>query len=159
MNVEGVLLWGFIATTALESVLAGSQALRLTRMSIPLMLGTTVTADWDRARLWGLAMHFVNGIAFSFVYALMFETWRRSTWWIGGLTGAAHGFVMLVIVVPALPAVHHRMASEDRQAGLTPLLEPPGLLALNYGRGTPLVTTAAHVLYGVILGSFYQLAG
>lgn len=32
-------------------------------------------------------------------------------------------------------------------------------MALNYGRRTPLVTLAAHLAYGVILGAFYELAG
>lgn len=159
MNVESVLLWGFLATLALETILTGSQGLRLTRMSLPLMLGTIFTVDWDRARAWGLGIHFVNGIAFSFLYALAFESWGRAGWWPGALLGAAHGLVMLVLVVPMLPAVHGRMASEDRQAGPTPLLEPPGFLALNYGRGTPGVTMAAHVAYGLVLGSFYQLSG
>jgi hypothetical protein len=36
-------------------------------------------------------------------------------------------------------------------------LQPPGFLALNYGRRTPLVTVAAHLLYGAILGAFYRL--
>ncbi|MBT2457121.1 hypothetical protein [Streptomyces sp. ISL-86] len=34
------------------------------------------------------------------------------------------------------------------------LLEPPGFLMLNYGRGTPTVTLAAHLAYGTIVGGF-----
>jgi hypothetical protein len=32
------------------------------------------------------------------------------------------------------------------------VLEPPGLLALNYGAGTPVVTLVAHLVYGAVLG-------
>jgi hypothetical protein len=32
------------------------------------------------------------------------------------------------------------------------VLEPPGLLGLNYGGQTPVVTIAAHLTYGVALG-------
>lgn len=32
------------------------------------------------------------------------------------------------------------------------MLEPPGLLGLNYGTQTPLVAIAAHLAYGVALG-------
>ena len=35
-------------------------------------------------------------------------------------------------------------------------LEPPGFMALNYGRRTPLVTFVARTVYGAILGGFYQ---
>ncbi|MBI4512523.1 MAG: hypothetical protein HY702_00295 [Gemmatimonadetes bacterium] len=37
-------------------------------------------------------------------------------------------------------------------------LEPPGFLALNYGRQTPLLSLLAHVVYGAVLGGFYRLA-
>ena len=36
-------------------------------------------------------------------------------------------------------------------------LQPLGFLALNYGRRTPIVTFMSHVVYGAILGAFYQL--
>jgi hypothetical protein len=36
------------------------------------------------------------------------------------------------------------------------VLEPPGLLALNYGIATPLVTVTAHVVYGIVLGLALQ---
>jgi len=48
--------------------------------------------------------------------------------------------------------VHPRMASERAGRESRTVLEPPGMMALNYGRETPLVATAAHVLYGVVLG-------
>jgi hypothetical protein len=51
-----------------------------------------------------------------------------------------------------LVGVHPRMASERAGPGSTAVLEPPGLLALNYGRQTPLVALAAHLAYGTALG-------
>jgi hypothetical protein len=51
-----------------------------------------------------------------------------------------------------LVAVHPRMASERAGPASTSVLEPPGLLALNYGTQTPLVTLAAHLAYGTSLG-------
>jgi hypothetical protein len=50
------------------------------------------------------------------------------------------------------------MASEQRGPEPTRELEPPGFMALNYGRQTPLITILAHLVYGGILGAFYQLA-
>ena len=47
----------------------------------------------------------------------------------------------------------------DELHGPTPTrwLQPPGFLALNYGRGTPLVALVAHVAYGAIIGEYYEL--
>ncbi|MCR4347837.1 MAG: hypothetical protein NUV55_11640 [Sulfuricaulis sp.] len=38
-------------------------------------------------------------------------------------------------------------------------LKPPGFMALNYGRQTPLITLLAHVVYSAMLGGFYRLVG
>ena len=56
------------------------------------------------------------------------------------------------MIVPLLPGVHPRMASERAGLSTGTALEPPGLLGLNYGRETPLVTMGAHVLFGMVLG-------
>jgi hypothetical protein len=48
------------------------------------------------------------------------------------------------------------MVSDFRGPQPTRLLEPPGFLATNYGRGTPVVTFIAHAAYGAILGAFYM---
>ena len=76
-------LWGFVGTVVLTGLLAGSQGLGLTRMNIPFMLGTMVTGDRDRAKLLGFGMHLINGWLFALGYAAAFESWRRTTWWLG----------------------------------------------------------------------------
>ena len=68
LNVASWMLWGFAATVVLTTILAGSQGLGMTRMNIPYLLGTMVTSDRDRAKPIGVALHVINGWAFSFVY-------------------------------------------------------------------------------------------
>ena len=58
-----------------------------------------------------------------------------------------------------LPAVHPRMGNELTAANSSPLLEPPGFLLRNYGRGTPIATLLAHIAYGAIVGGFASIAG
>src|SRR5829696_3773580 len=157
MNKRNVSLWGFVGTVVLTTILSGSQRLGLTRMNIPFMLGTMVTPDRDRAQLMGFGMHFVNGWVFASVYATAFEGWRRATWWLGAAIGLVDGLFVLVAVLPPLPAMHPRMASEQEGPTPTRQLEPPGFMALNYGRRTPITVIVAHLLYGAILGAFYRL--
>jgi len=59
------------------------------------------------------------------------------------------------VVLPLLPGVHPRMVSDSRGPEPTRLLEPPGFLATNYGRNTPIITILVHIVYGAILGAFY----
>jgi hypothetical protein len=159
VNLGSVLLWGFVATTVLTTLMAGAQGLGVSRMSIPFVLGTMVTPNRDRAPLVGFAIHLVNGWLFALLYAAAFESLGWATWWLGGAFGLVHGVAILTAVMPLLPGLHPRMASESRGPEPTPGLEPPGFLALNYGRPTPAVALVAHVLYGVILGGFYRVVG
>lgn len=157
MNWRGTALWGFVATLVLTSLMAGSQALGLTRMNIPFMLGTMTTPNRDRAKLIGFALHLVNGWLFAGLYAAAFQSWRRASWWRGAVIGLVHATFVLVAAMPLLPALHPRMASEQRGPTPTRHLEPPGFLALNYGRRTPLSVILAHIVYGAILGAFYRI--
>jgi hypothetical protein len=159
VNVVSIVLWGFVATVFLTTLMAAGQGLGLSRMSIPFMLGTAFTADRDRAMTIGFAFHFINGWLFAFFYAVMFEDLGLTSWWLGGAIGMAQGLTVLILLMPILPYLHPRMASEHRGPEPTRALEPPGFLALNYGRQTPAITLLAHVVYGAILGSCYRLVG
>jgi hypothetical protein len=64
--------------------------------------------------------------------------------------------ILLVLLLPMLPHLHPRMATEYQGPGGGRTLQPPGFLALHYGYRTPLTTLLAHAVYGAILGS--QLA-
>ena len=157
MNHPAVLLWGLLATGLLTTLMRLSQAFHLTRMDVPFLLGTMVTSNRDRAKLIGFVMHFVNGWLFAFLYAAFFKGFGFASWWLGAGMGLAHALFVLVVVLPLLPGVHPRMASEFHGPQPTRLLEPPGFLALNYGYQTPLATVVAHVAYGLVLGSFYEV--
>jgi hypothetical protein len=157
MHWIGVIAGGLVATAALTIVESLGLWLGLSRMSIPIILGTMVSADRDRATFIGTIIHLLVGWAFAVLYALTFEAAGFATWWFGALLGLGHELFMLGVIMPALPAVHPRMASERQGPDPTRALEPPGFLALNYGRQTVLVGAAAHVLYGGILGALYQV--
>ena len=157
MNWESWLLWGFVATLALSTLLSGSQGLGLTRMNFPYLLGTMFTPDRDRAKVYGFFYHVINGWFFSLVYVLIFESMREANWWIGTLLGIGHALFMLVVVMSLMPGVHPRIASESHGPTANRMLEPPGFMALNYGYQTPLSIVLAHIVFGIILGAFYHL--
>jgi len=150
------LLWSFVATLFLTGLMSGSQNMGLTRMNIPYMLGTMVTPDRDRAKLAGSFLHFLNGWMFAFLYTAAFDSWRKAGWWRGAAIGIDHALFVLAVGVPLLPALHPRMAGEEYGPSPTKQLEPPGFMALHYGPRTPISVVLAHVIYGAILGQFYQ---
>ena len=152
MDWAGWAVFGLMATTALTAVMITAQLAGLTRLDIPLLLGSTITEDPDRARAAGFGIHLVVGQGFALGYALTFAMLGRATWWIGGLLGLLHVAVALTVLVPLLASVHPHMASYRAGRSTTATLEPPGLLGLNYGVRTPVVAVAAHLVYGVALG-------
>lgn len=154
MDWTGWATFGFVATVALTATMVAAQSVGLSRMDIPLMLGTIVSGDPDRARVAGLVVHLVNGQLFALMYVAAFAQIGTATWWLGLLFGLAHGVFALVLVVPLLPGIHPRMESSRAGLHLPASLEPPGAFSLNYGRETPLVALIAHAAYGAILGAF-----
>lgn len=154
MDWGGWATFGFGATVSLTAIMILAQLAGLSRMDIPMMLGTMLSEDSDRARVIGFFVHLFNGQVFALLYAAAFSLLDVASWWLGMLFGVFHGLVALMILVPLLPGVHPRMASERGGPDLDTVLEPPGHFALNYGRETPIVTLVAHAAYGALLGGF-----
>jgi hypothetical protein len=152
----GWALFGLIATTTLTAVMITAQLLGFTRLDLPLVLGTLVTEDPDRARVAGFFIHLCVGQAFALGYAASFAVLDSATWWLGSLFGLLHGLVALGVLVPLLVGVHPRMASNRAGPASTATLEPPGPFALNYGVETPVVAGGAHLVYGIVLGWLLQ---
>jgi Na+-transporting methylmalonyl-CoA/oxaloacetate decarboxylase gamma subunit len=155
LNVTSALLWGLFATGVLTLLMSMGQGMGWTRMSFPFMIGSMMSSHRSRAMSLGFLLHVGLGLVFALLYALVFEDWQWATWWLGGLLGIFHGLFILVVVMPMLPDLHPRMASKNHGPTPTRQLEPPGFMALNYGRGTPILTMIAHVVYGILLGAFY----
>ncbi|MFG2102173.1 hypothetical protein ACGFJ5_16410 [Micromonospora echinaurantiaca] len=152
MDWAGWAVFGLVATAALTAAMIAAQLAGLTRLDLPLVLGTLVTEDPDRARVVGFFVHLVAGQGFALGYAAAFAVLDRATWWVGALFGGLHVAIALTVLLPLLPGVHPRMASPRAGPSSTAVLEPPGLFALNYGVQTPAVAVVVHVIYGVVLG-------
>jgi hypothetical protein len=159
MSVWGALAGGFVGTLVLTTTLRAANELGFTRVDLPFLLGTAVIRDRGRAKAIGYAMHLAAGEAFALVYIAIFAAIDTSGALLGAMLGLLHGIVAATALVNILlPVVHPRMGSALSAADSTPLLEPPGFLMLNYGRGTPIATLLAHGAYGALVGGFASIA-
>lgn len=155
-NLDAVLLWALMATALMTTVLQGAQGLGLSRLSLPFLFGTFVTANRSRAVLVGSLLYLGGGWAFAVLYFFLFASLGLSSWWLGALIGACHGLFLLASL-PAMAQLHPRIASEYDSPTAEPKLEPPGFMGLHYGRQTPLVTLLGQVVYGAVLGGFLPI--
>jgi hypothetical protein len=158
-NLPELLLWGLIATIAMTTILAASQGLGFSRLSLPFLVGTIFTHRRARAAVLGFILYVLGGWLFAMLYFLVFISIGVATWWLGALLGVLHGIFLLVCALPLLPYAHPRMASGHDGPCRTYMLEPPGFLGLHYGVRTPLTLLVAQAVYGATLGGFCQLTG
>lgn len=107
-------------------MIVGAQLTGLTRLDIPLMLGTLFTGDPDRARFYGFFLHLIMGQFLALFYAAGFAALGVASWWPGAGFGVVHAAVAGTLLVPLLPTVHPRMATERAGPTSKTLLEPPG---------------------------------
>jgi hypothetical protein len=156
VDTAGLFSGALLGTAIMTAIMEAGQARRITRMSLPYVLGTMVSDERGPVRVYGSLIHFLNGIAFASGYALLFHRLRRAGALLGAGIGVVHGAGVLVALLPIVQEVHPRMADEDEGPDPTPLLQPPGFLALNYGAQTPLMTVAAHAVYGAVVGAAYR---
>jgi len=155
VTLLGALAGGFVGTVVLTTTLRLAQVAGLTRMDIPLLLGTMFAEERSRASVIGYALHFVNGQLFALGYAAIFYAVDEAGWLFGGALGVVHAaFAGGALVNILLPAIHPRMGTHWTNASKSPILEPPGFMLWNYGRHTALVTVIAHAAYGALVGGF-----
>jgi hypothetical protein len=155
VTLIGALAGGFVGTLVLTTGLRLAQVAGLTRMDIPLLLGTIFSEERRVASVVGYAFHFVNGQVFALGYAAIFYAVDEAGWLFGMALGLVHAaFAGGALVNILLPAIHPRMGTRWTDASESPLLEPPGFMLVNYGRHTALVTVVGHLAYGAIVGGF-----
>src|SRR5947208_16719892 len=96
----------------MTTLMEGGQFLRITRMSLPFMLGTFVTENRTWAKVWGFVFHFADGIVFAIGYGLFFEVVNRSDRWHGVIASLLDIVLVLTAVIPVLADVKPRTARE-----------------------------------------------
>lgn len=158
-HLPDALLWGLLASGAMITILHGSVSLGLSRLNLPLVIGTLLTGRRHRAVAYGLALYLVGGWLFALIYFMVFSTFGYGSWWFGALIGLLHGAFLVTVALPLLPHVHPRMVTNEDDPSMERRLEPPGPFGLNYGRNTPLTTLVAQAVYGAMLGAAWTFIG
>ena len=157
-HLDLILLWGLAATVVMTTILQGSQQIGWSRLSLPFLIGTIVTERRPWATVLGYVFYTIGGWLFAFFYFALFRAIGTANWWLGAAAGLVHGGFLLTVFLTVLSYVHPRMATEYSGPDALRKLEPPGFLALHYGRRTPIITLVAQTIYGAILGAGFGTA-
>jgi hypothetical protein len=162
-EVFPALIAGLAATLVMSAMMTMSASMGLTRMPpMPLVMGSMMTGDPDRARRIGAAIHYgvMGTVVFGLAYAALFVSFGSASALTGVLIGAAHGLILGAVGMPMMPAMHPRMdPSGDGPpvdtSGGGMVLSPPGLFGQRWGAMTPVGLVVGHVIYGVVAALVY----
>ena len=164
-DLIAALVAGFVATAAMSVVMGYAKARGLTRMpSFELVIGSVLSSDLERARKAGLLLHYglMGTLVFGVGYGGVFAMLDSATWLDGLIVGLVHGFVVGMLFLPVMPAVHPRVEPALAAAGGVVVrsrdgvwLKPPGVLGKDWGDGTPAGVMAGHVVYGIVAALVY----
>ena len=114
MNVLGAIVAGLAGTAVMTVLMYVAPMMGMPKMDIAGMLGTMFVSKRQTAMILGMIMHFMAGVIFALVYALLWSLGLGSaTWWWGLIFGAVHG-IIAIIMIPIIMRMHPR---EPEMAG------------------------------------------
>lgn len=147
------LVAGLAATAVMTPLMKMGAAMGMTRMDMPLVLGAMFRRDARSARVFGTALHFMNGAVFGLAYAAVwraFDPAIESAWWIGLGFGVVHGFVAM-LMMPVMSSLHPRVRDADQATpGGEVVLPRFGFGGSGFGAMTPAGILIGHVVFGPV---------
>jgi hypothetical protein len=146
------ILWsGFVATTLAMTFFWAGRALNLTTFSPAVQIGCMVTADPRRPiteTIGVIATYLVGSTVGPLLYAAILSGWTGPAW-VGGLILGGAIWFAISAGLPLFGTI-----SACIRSGVIPR---PGPFGIGWGRPTPGIIFAAHMIYGSIVAAI--LAG
>ncbi len=145
---------GLLGGTVMAALLYMGLAMMPSQMKMNLfyLLGSMMLREKVMIYMAGIMAHAVMSIAFALIHTGVFEATgldsNLAAW--GLLFGLVH-YLMTGMALGMLPMVHPRIRDGELQA--------PGAFALSYPKGTAMGFLMLHLVYGVLVGVFYDAFG
>ena len=108
MNFVAAIVAGLVGTAAMTILMMLAPMMGMPKMDIVGMLGSMFTTNQGTAKLIGLVIHFMMGIIFAIIYALLWSFGVGASTWLWGLVfGFVHGLVA-ILTMPMMMKMHPR---------------------------------------------------
>ena len=122
------------------------------KMNLLYLLGSMMVKQKVLAYVAGAMMHAMMSIAFALAHVGVYEALNLDSnllaW--GLLFGLVH-YMVVGMALGLMPMMHPRIQAGDIQA--------PGAYALSYPKATAVGFLMLHLLFGLLVGEFYDLFG
>jgi hypothetical protein len=147
------ILAGLIGGLAFLAVVYMGLGTGMTRMNFLPMLGSMMAPKASRSVTYGigLVIHLMASAAFGLAHAgiltaIDVDSVGAAAGW-DVVIGAVHGIGVLILMPMMLTMAHPLVRRGD--------LERPGAFLTGFGSMTPVGSLAAHVVFGLVVGSIY----
>lgn len=147
INWGAVIVAGLVATAVITMLMYAGPVMGMPKMDIAQMIGSMVLPVGGNAFAMGMLMHFVMGVIFAIVYALVWLGLEITpSWWTGLIFGAVHfvvaamGMGMMSFVHPEIKAGRLSNPMGGGVRGMT------GMLGMLIG----------HLVFGVVVALIYR---
>lgn len=147
-NLYDAIAAGLWATTAMTAFLTLALALEFIHIDFGRLLGGIFLPPSPQAAVLGLLIHFVVGMLFGIVYALLFALLGvEPVIWLAILLGLGFGIYHWVLSMPLISI--GRSLNRHVKSGQDP---DPGVWGIQYGPQEAAVRLLGHLIYGGTFG-------
>jgi hypothetical protein len=148
MNVLGAIVAGIVGTIVMTMVMVLAPKMGMPKMDIVGMLGSMLSPESNR--LVGMMMHFMMGVVFAIVYALLWNAGIGTASLLWGLIfGAAH-WLISGAMMGGVPMMHAGVKAGAVNAPGVYMTNNGGVLAFMGG-------LIGHVIFGLVVALVYGL--
>ncbi len=148
MNVLGAIVAGIVGTIVMTMVMVMAPKMGMPKMDIVGMLGSMFSAEGNR--MVGMIMHFMMGVVFAIVYALLWNAGigAASVLW-GIVFGAVHWLVS-GMMMGGMYMMHAGVKAGTVKAPGVFMMNNGGMMAFMGG-------LMGHVIFGLVVALVYGL--
>jgi len=153
MNIVGAIVAGLVGTAVMTMMMNMAPKMGMPKMDVVGMMSTMF--DKNGNKMMGLGMHFMMGVVFAIIYALLWNAGIGGGSTTGGLilTGAIFGAVHWLIAGLMMGGMN--MMHAGVKAGT---VEAPGLYMMNNGGMMSFMGgLMGHVVFGIVVALVYGL--
>jgi hypothetical protein len=144
MDWIGIVVAGLVATAVITALMYAGPMMKMPRMDIAQMLGPMALPVGNTAFATGMMVHFMMGVVFAIIYALVWlGLGIDPNWWTGLVFGAVH-FAVAGLGMSAMPLLHKEVRSEWLPSPMAS--EPMGLMGMLVG----------HLVFGLVVAMVYR---
>ncbi len=152
-NLVAAIVGGLVATTVMTGLMMMAPKMGMPKMDMPGLLGSMMSVPGNKGL--GFLTHFMMGIVFGIIYAVLFTAVTGSNIiLIGAAIGVVH-WLVVGLMTGMMPIMHAGIKSGQVQAPGIYMMQLGGLMGFVGGlMGHVVFGLVFSLLYGLIIGDF-----